>query len=136
MDRKAVSRLIVGEGEKHPVRIVIGSVGELAGKAGAVVTVDGHPFWVVGLHRWVKTSEVPPGMLLRTSAGTHVQITTTEKWTAHHRVHNLTVDDLHTCHVPAGDQAVLVHDDGPGDDLSFRDKRWQEQGANVNSPHG
>jgi hypothetical protein len=51
-------------------------------------------------------------MWLQTSAGTHVQVTAIKKWTATQRVHNLTVDDIHTYYVLAGDQAILVHNDG------------------------
>ncbi|MGW4422784.1 RHS repeat-associated core domain-containing protein [Streptosporangium sp. NPDC004631] len=111
-----VTHLIVGEGEKHLVRVIISSLDGPAGKVGDVVATDGHPFWVVNLHRWVTASELLPGMVLRTGAGTYVQITALQKWTAHQRVHNLTVDGSHTYHVVAGDQAVLVHNTNPGCD--------------------
>jgi hypothetical protein len=55
-------------------------------------------------------------MWLQTSAGTHVQITAVKRWTARQRVHNLTVEELHTYHVVAGDQAILVHNTSPRGD--------------------
>ncbi|MEV4808204.1 hypothetical protein AB0K18_50185, partial [Nonomuraea sp. NPDC049421] len=45
------------------------------------------------------------------SAGTYVQITAIAHRTATQRVHNLTVQDLHTYYVVAGSQAILVHND-------------------------
>ncbi|MEV4529188.1 LamG-like jellyroll fold domain-containing protein [Streptosporangium sp. NPDC049304] len=108
---RRVSHLITGDGEKRLVRLTI-TTDAATGKSGTVVATDGHPFWVPDLHKWVKAGELQPGMLLRTSAGTYIQLTAVKKWTAPQRVHNLTVNDLHTYHVVAGNQAVLVHNDG------------------------
>ncbi|WP_271218108.1 RHS repeat-associated core domain-containing protein [Streptosporangium carneum] len=110
---KPVTHLIVGDGEKHLIRVVVGPIDGSTGKIGDVAATDGHPFWVVNLHRWVTASELLPGMVLRTGAGTYVQITALKKWTAHQRVYNLTVDGIHTYHVAAGGQTVLVHNANP-----------------------
>ncbi|WP_326829751.1 polymorphic toxin-type HINT domain-containing protein [Streptosporangium sp. NBC_01810] len=110
---RRVSHLITGDGEKHLVRITVTPDGT-TGKSGTLVATDGHPFWVPDLRKWVKAGELQPGMLLRTSAGTYVQLTAIKKWTTPQRVHNLTVEGLHTYHVLAGDQAILVHNAGPG----------------------
>jgi hypothetical protein len=65
-------------------------------------------------------------MWLRTSAGTHVQVTAVKKWSATQRVHNLTVADLHTYYVLAGGTPVLVHNcDG--------DVYWVNENANMSS---
>ncbi|MFI5759113.1 hypothetical protein, partial [Streptomyces sp. NPDC051569] len=54
------------------------------------------------------------GQWLRTSAGTHVQITAITRRTSHSTtVHNLTVGDRHTYYVLAGATPVLVHNSGP-----------------------
>ncbi|MEU8192323.1 polymorphic toxin-type HINT domain-containing protein [Microbispora amethystogenes] len=67
-------------------------------------------------HTWVDAKNLKPGMWLRTSAGTLVQITAIKKWTAHHQhAHNLTIADLHTYYVQAG-VPVLVHNCGIGPD--------------------
>ena len=50
--------------------------------------------------------------MLQTSAGTWVQITAIREWNATYTVHNLTIDDIHTYHVLAGDTPVLVHNAG------------------------
>ncbi|MDL4819310.1 RHS repeat-associated core domain-containing protein [Actinomadura sp. OS1-43] len=82
-----------------------------AHKQGAIIATDHHLFWVAGdLNTWVSASELKPGMWLRTSAGTYVQVTATKHWTAHHqRTHNLTIADHHTYYVVAGNAPVLVH---------------------------
>ncbi|WP_217711221.1 polymorphic toxin-type HINT domain-containing protein [Actinomadura sp. NAK00032] len=77
-----------------------------------LIATDTHPFWVGGdINAWVEAVDLKPGMWLRTSAGTYVQITATEHKTTHHqRVHDLTVANLHTYYVVAGAATpVLVH---------------------------
>ncbi|TDD88923.1 hypothetical protein E1293_05885 [Actinomadura darangshiensis] len=80
-------------------------------KSGMVTATDTHPFWVAGdIGRWVKAADLKPGMWLRTSAGTYVQVTATKHSTAHRqRVHNLTIATTHTYYVLAGSAAVLAH---------------------------
>lgn len=107
---RAVTDLIVGEGEKRLVEVTVDVDGAAGERTGTVTATDGHPFWVVDLDRWVDAEELRPGNLLRTAAGTYVQVTAIEQRTApDQRVHNLTVDDLHTYYVIAGDTSVLVH---------------------------
>ncbi|MFC0098391.1 polymorphic toxin-type HINT domain-containing protein [Micromonospora marina] len=74
-----------------------------------MVATDNHPFWVAGLDEWVDAANLRAGQWLRTSAGTHVQISATRQWTEPAQVHNLTVDDIHTYYVLAGNTPVLVH---------------------------
>ncbi|MCZ9348131.1 HINT domain-containing protein, partial [Streptomyces sp. TRM76130] len=76
---------------------------------------DAHPFWVPELGDWIDATDLKPGQWLRTSAGTYVQITAIERWTAQRAtVHNLTVSDLHTYYVLAGATPVSVHNCGGG----------------------
>ncbi|WP_242909192.1 polymorphic toxin-type HINT domain-containing protein [Actinomadura terrae] len=78
---------------------------------GAVIATDEHPFWVAdGTGHWVKAADLKPGMWLRTSAGTYVQVKATQLQTVQHqRVHNLTVADHHTYYALAGATPILVH---------------------------
>ncbi|MFB9890471.1 polymorphic toxin-type HINT domain-containing protein [Planobispora takensis] len=108
---KRVTRLIVGNGAKGLVKVSVGG-----SDTDAVIATDNHPFWVPSLNSWLTAGELQSGMWLKTSAGTYVQITAVEKRTATQRVYNLSIADLHTYHVVAGDQAILVHNDGPGRD--------------------
>ncbi|MEU1729778.1 RHS repeat-associated core domain-containing protein [Streptosporangium sp. NPDC020145] len=109
---KPVVRLIVGEGEKNLVRVTVDTDGDRGSATGQIAATDGHPFWVESAHKWLKAGELQPGMWLRTSAGTHVQVTALKKWTAHERVHNFTIADIHTYHVVTGGTSLLVHNDG------------------------
>jgi RHS repeat-associated protein len=111
---KPVERLITGEGTKHLVTLTVDTDGQTGTATAQVVTTDGHPFWVESEHRWVEAKDLHSGAWLRTSAGTHVQVTAVADRITHQRVHNLTVADIHTYYVLADTQAVLVHNCGGG----------------------
>jgi RHS repeat-associated protein len=74
-----------------------------------VTTTDTHPFWSVTREKWVEAGDLLDDELLRTSAGTYVQISAIRKYDHDARTYDLTVDDLHTYFVLAGDDPVLVH---------------------------
>ncbi|MEV7969978.1 polymorphic toxin-type HINT domain-containing protein [Sphaerisporangium sp. NPDC088356] len=109
VEAKPVVSLIKGDGTKDLVRITID--GDRGAATDTITATDGHPFWLPKLGEWLDAAQLQPGMWLQTSAGTYVQITAIKKWTAHERVYNLTIDDLHTYYVFAGHRAVLVHND-------------------------
>ncbi|MEZ7006370.1 ricin-type beta-trefoil lectin domain protein [Streptomyces sp. AD55] len=107
---ETVTAEIKGEGLKHLVKVTIATDDAAGSKTAEVTATDGHPFWVPELGEWIDATDLRPGQWLQTSAGTHVQITAIDRWTAHTTaVHNLTVSDLHTYHVLAGATPVLVH---------------------------
>jgi RHS repeat-associated protein len=110
-DRK-VTDTITGTGDKHLVAVTIDTDGNKGGKTSTLTATAGHPFWVQNLHRWADAKDLRPGDMLRTAAGTYVQVVKTRQWTAYQRVHNLTIDTTHTYYVSAGEKAVLVHNDG------------------------
>ena len=56
-----------------------------------IVATDGHPFWVSNLGSWVDTVALVPGMRLKTSSGTWVQVSVVQAWIQSATVHNLTV---------------------------------------------
>ncbi|MEU0571139.1 polymorphic toxin-type HINT domain-containing protein [Nonomuraea sp. NPDC005983] len=70
--------LITGEGVKNLVHI---SVATNDG-AGVVIATDDHPFWVPALRAWIAATDLQPGVWLQTGAGTHVQVSAVERWTA------------------------------------------------------
>lgn len=75
-----------------------------------LVATGNHPFWVPALKTWLAAAELRPGMWLRTSVGTHVQVTAVESERREsQRVHNLSVGGPHTYHVVQGGTDVLVH---------------------------
>lgn len=61
---------------------------------------------------WRDAGDLHSGDLLRTAAGTYVQITAVAHRSAERRVHNLNVRELHTYYVLAGATPVLVHNTG------------------------
>ncbi|NUK67357.1 RHS repeat-associated core domain-containing protein [Streptomyces lunaelactis] len=107
--KKKVTATILGEGEKKLVRITLDADAGKGHEAVSVIATDGHPFWVPDLRKWVDAGDLHPGQWLRTRAGTHVQVTAIKRWTQQATVYNLTVADIHTYYVLAGDTPVLVH---------------------------
>jgi RHS repeat-associated protein len=107
---KKVTDLIVGTGTKDLIEITVTSSGEYDSSLTATAE---HPFWVPTSKQWVNATDLAPGMWLRTSAGTHVQVDSIKQRTVAHRVHNMTISDLHTYYVLAGTTSVLVHNSAP-----------------------
>ncbi|GAA3762995.1 RNase A-like domain-containing protein [Salinactinospora qingdaonensis] len=109
---RTVTATITGNGTKHLVNITVTAPGANA-EAGTVTATQDHPFWAPKHQTWIAAGDLDPGMWLRTSTGTWVQITALDTTTlAHQRVHNLTIADLHTYHVAVGAVDVLVHNSG------------------------
>ncbi|WP_449657225.1 polymorphic toxin-type HINT domain-containing protein [Streptomyces hazeniae] len=110
---ETVTAEIRGEGLKHLVKVTIDLDGERGDETASVTATDGHPFWVPELGEWIEATDLNRGDWLRTSAGTHVQITAVKRWSAPSAtVHNLTVSDLHTYYVATNGVSVLVHNMG------------------------
>ncbi|WUI01775.1 Hint domain-containing protein [Spirillospora sp. NBC_00431] len=103
---------ITGSGPENLVHITVDTEGEKGTKTGTVTATDGHPFWTPRGKQWHKAADLKPGMWLRTSAGTHVQITAITRETKQTQVYNLTVDRTHTYYAAAGAVSVLVHNCG------------------------
>jgi RHS repeat-associated protein len=126
---ETVSASIKGDGVKHLVKITIDTDGERGKDTAEVTATDGHPFWVPELGEWVDATDLRSGEWLRTSAGTYVQITAIERWTVlQATVHNLTVANIHTYYVMAGDQPVLVHNCGGPSEIDAKLARDRAEG--------
>ncbi|MGW4162244.1 polymorphic toxin-type HINT domain-containing protein [Streptomyces sp. NPDC004788] len=102
---RRVSRLIITEDDKRFNELTIATP---TGPEKLTATYE-HPFWSVSENRWVDASELKPGMTLRTDHGAEVAIIANRPYTQHARTYNLTVEDLHTYYVLAGETPVLVH---------------------------
>ncbi|MFJ3880412.1 ricin-type beta-trefoil lectin domain protein [Streptomyces sp. NPDC090077] len=110
---ETVTAEIKGQGLKNLVTVIVNVDGESGSETAEVVATDGHPFWIPQLNAWVDAKDLKSGQWLRTSAGTHVQITAVRHWTStSETVHNLTISDKHTYYVLAGAVPVLVHNCG------------------------
>ncbi|MBB5629253.1 polymorphic toxin-type HINT domain-containing protein [Sphaerisporangium krabiense] len=108
---KRVIAVVTSAGTKNLVRVTLA----VPGSRGAtdVVATGTHPFWVAGEGHWLNASDLRPGMTLRDADGSAVTVLGVVKYqVAGQRVHNLTVEDVHTYHVAAGTADVLVHNAG------------------------
>ncbi|MFC9430775.1 polymorphic toxin-type HINT domain-containing protein [Streptomyces sp. NPDC056987] len=105
---REVTRLIVTKDDKHFNTL-------------SVMTEDGveeltatheHPFWSPSERRWLEARELTAGTTLLSDDGTTVIVTANRAFTKHATTYNLTVADLHTYYVLAGQTPVLVHNSG------------------------
>ncbi|MEV1247035.1 RHS repeat-associated core domain-containing protein [Nonomuraea sp. NPDC049750] len=109
-EAKSVITPITSKGVKNLVRVAVDSDGDQGRGAGMVTATDGHPFWAPTARQWEQAGTLRPGQSLQTSHGAYLKIAALEKSTAaDQRVYNLTVADLHTYYVLAGETPVLVH---------------------------
>ncbi|MER6523528.1 polymorphic toxin-type HINT domain-containing protein, partial [Streptomyces sp. NPDC001553] len=114
---RAVTHLIVGEGDKNLRELTIDTDGAAGQATGTITATDIHPFWVENRHTWVNAADLKPGDRLRTPEGELKELIGLRAWNQRMRVHNLTVDDLHTYYVMAGETSILVHNADCGPDL-------------------
>jgi RHS repeat-associated protein len=103
---REVTDVIVGTGPKDLVDLTIDGQ--------AVTVTAGHPFYDATRHTWVDANELQPGEVLRGTAGPVVVDKVKAYSLPDQTVYNLTIADLHTYYVLAGQTAVLVHNDNGG----------------------
>lgn len=108
---KAATATILTTDDEHYVDI---SVRDQQGSTGSLTTTAHHPFWSVTAHAWKDAATLKPGTKLREDDGTTTTIQSVRTYTALQDTYNLTVADLHTYYVLAGETPVLVHNATPG----------------------
>lgn len=106
---RKVTRLIRTEDDKYFNELSIATEDGIE----KLTATHEHPFWSPSEHDWIPAGKLKPGMTLRTDKGDTVIVTGNRAFTKHARTYNLTVDDLHTYYVLAGQTPVLVHNSGP-----------------------
>ncbi|KPM55134.1 hypothetical protein ACG83_17630 [Frankia sp. R43] len=94
-----------GTGTKHLVDITITTP---TGPATLTAT-NHHPFWNPDTHHWENADQLTTGDHLQTPTGQPTTITTTHTYQRVDTVYNLTIADLHTYYVLAGNTPILVH---------------------------
>ncbi|WP_328392390.1 polymorphic toxin-type HINT domain-containing protein [Streptomyces sp. NBC_00390] len=102
---RRVTDLIVTEHDKHFNELTVSTH---KGQKKLTATHE-HPFWSPSEKRWVEARDLRPGMTLLSVDGSPVGILDNRPYTQYARTYNLTVDDLHTYYVLAGETPVLVH---------------------------
>ena len=84
-----------------------------------VTTTEDHEFWNVTDQQWQQTQHIDEGDYLLTADGQTVEAGNLLWDTAHHAAaYDLTIDQIHTYHITAGDKHVLVHNTGIRDCLT------------------
>jgi RHS repeat-associated protein len=101
---RQVEKTIRTDHDKHFVDVTVD--GE------TLTTTDTHPFWSDTRKAWVTAGALREGELLKTADGKVVKISGLRAYADEKRTFDLTVDDLHTYYVLAGDVPVLVHNNG------------------------
>ncbi|WP_435610779.1 polymorphic toxin-type HINT domain-containing protein [Streptomyces sp. C10-9-1] len=107
---RAVTATIFTEGDKAYVDLTV----EADGESSALTATDHHPFWSESEGEWLDAGDLKPGMTLRKADGTSVSVVSVRTYDATQDTYNLTVADLHTYYVLAGQTPVLVHNSNCG----------------------
>lgn len=107
---RKVTRLIRTEDDKHFNTLSIATEDGIE----ELTATHEHPFWSPSEDDWVAARDLAPGMTLLTDAGDTVVVTGNKDFRKRARTYNLTVDDLHTYYVLAGQTPVLVHNSNCG----------------------
>ncbi|MEU0070854.1 polymorphic toxin-type HINT domain-containing protein [Streptomyces sp. NPDC006332] len=102
---RKVTRLIRTEGDKYFNELSIATEDGIE----KLTATHEHPFWSPSEHDWITAGDLKPGMTLLTDDGDTVIVTANRSFTKQALTYNLTVDDLHTYYVLAGETPVLVH---------------------------
>ncbi|MGC4896185.1 polymorphic toxin-type HINT domain-containing protein [Micromonospora sp. DT31] len=99
-------------GVKKLITFTVDVDGKDGSKTASITSTDAHLVWLPDVGMWAKAEQLKAGMWLQTAAGTWVQVTAVKRSTHQERVHNLTVNGVHTYYVLAGTTPVLVHNCG------------------------
>ncbi|ARQ69197.1 polymorphic toxin-type HINT domain-containing protein [Streptomyces marincola] len=103
---RTVVATIITESDKSYTKV---SLTGPDGEAASIVATSHHPFWDEATDTWTDAEDLTPGAHLRTPDGTTATVTTTHTYHATATTYDLTISDLHTYYVLAGDTPVLVH---------------------------
>ncbi|MFF3565725.1 polymorphic toxin-type HINT domain-containing protein [Streptomyces sp. NPDC002574] len=149
------SRPVAAVWKNHDYDLVDLDVRQPSGAVTTIHTTAKHLVWDDTDHKWVPTSKLIAGHALNTNTGNHAIVARVTARPGDRDMYNLTVDDLHTYYVVAGDTPVLVHNcdstvarfvagsDGVVDDLKYPvtateryDRVSQYGGAQTRTPAG
>jgi hypothetical protein len=103
-----------------------------SGARAIVHTTQNHPFWDVTSHKWTEAGKLRPGDQLRSSTTNHIHVVAVLPLIKPRTMLNLTVADIHTYYVMAGDTPVLVHNKcGDTTTMGSRGKPFRGGAPNV-----
>ncbi|MFC7279966.1 LamG-like jellyroll fold domain-containing protein [Paractinoplanes rhizophilus] len=87
------------------------TVADRSGHHSVVHTTQNHRFWDASTEKWTRADQLHPGDRLTTPNGTTATIVTVHSFAGSQHMLNLTIADIHTYYVLAGNAPVLVHND-------------------------
>ncbi|WP_157876858.1 polymorphic toxin-type HINT domain-containing protein [Streptomyces graminilatus] len=106
--RTAVSRVtrqIVTAGDKRFNELTIAT---RSGPEKLTATHE-HPFWSPSQQNWIEAGELTPGTTLLSSDKSTVRVQENRSYVQRQTTYNLSIADIHTYYVLAGETPVLVH---------------------------
>ncbi|SEE25912.1 polymorphic toxin-type HINT domain-containing protein [Streptomyces sp. Ag109_O5-10] len=105
--RKVTARLV-----HHDDDLVDVTIRGADGHEATLHTTSRHPFWDDTLHTWIPAGKLKTGHVLNTVTDHHVRIDAVIARPGAADMYNLSVQQLHTYYVLAGNIPVLVHNSG------------------------
>ncbi|MFD8891686.1 polymorphic toxin-type HINT domain-containing protein [Streptomyces sp. NPDC059566] len=111
--KQAVTATIYTEDDKTYVDLTV----QTPDGVKSITATGHHPFWSESDHAWKDAEDLKPGESLRGDDGASVRVAAARVYEAFNETYNLTVADLHTYYVLAGETPVLVHNSGGCPDL-------------------
>jgi hypothetical protein len=103
--KRSVVATITTEDDKDFVNLTV----DTNEGSGVLVATTTHPFWVEKHSAWVDAGDLVAGMELQAPDGSTAFVKTVQNFTKLQRTHDLTINDVHTYYVLAGETPVLVH---------------------------
>jgi RHS repeat-associated protein len=110
---KTVTRTVTALHHNRDSDLVDVTVTDARGRVVVLHTTQHHPFWDDSQGRWVEAGSLRPGERLHTRSGAAATVAGVRSFAGSAEMHDLTVDDVHTFYVQAGDTPVLVHNAPP-----------------------
>ncbi|MFI6761194.1 polymorphic toxin-type HINT domain-containing protein [Micromonospora sp. NPDC050417] len=112
---RKITATITGSGIRALVEITVDLDGNAGDATGTITATHNHPFWTPDSGAWTDADELAPGQALLTAEGNEVEVEAISTRTEQATVHNISVYDLRTYYVFAGETPVLVHNCGKVD---------------------
>src|SRR6266700_854499 len=94
--------------------LIAAGAGGIRGPTAILHTTAHHPFWDATTHEWVNAGDLTPGHQLTGPARQAQYVVAVHNYPGTKNMRNLTVADIHTYYVIAGNVPVLVHNCGNG----------------------
>ncbi|MGW0085526.1 polymorphic toxin-type HINT domain-containing protein, partial [Streptomyces sp. NPDC003393] len=108
------SRTVTARLVHHDDDLVDVTIESGGGRKSVIHTTSRHPFWDDTLSTWVPAGKLKSGHALNTATNRHARVVAVQNQAGAADMYNLTVEDLHTYYVLAGETPVLVHNSNCG----------------------